>query len=158
MISLFLRCMLYRATVFCLHWLDNLLNLFILGKLLHWIMSVSVDITVVIWWVFLTVLSDCSLQCMPLFSPLFCVFIYIIVIIHSCMLVMKQTRIIFLFFRLCSFSVVLIIQEVGSLFWEVILLGHYGKKNPYGHVSNLNGYQDRDILIYKHKDIVNGNK
>ena len=32
------------------------------------------------------------------------------------------------------------------------------KKNPYGNVSNLNGYQDRDILIYKYKDIVNGNK
>jgi len=38
------------------------------------------------------------------------------------------------------------------------IVGHYGKKNPYGHVSNLNGYQDRGVLIYRYKDIVNGNK
>lgn len=36
-------------------------------------------------------------------------------------------------------------------------IGHL-KKNWYKHVSNLNGYQDRDILIYKYKDIVNDNK
>jgi hypothetical protein len=48
MISLFLRCMLYTATVFCLHKLDNLLNLFILGKLHHWIMFVYLYVTVVI--------------------------------------------------------------------------------------------------------------